>query len=119
MKTLFLAALLLFAHSAHAENWSDADRYREAAYLTLHVADWAQTRYAMRQEHGFREANPILGNHPHENKIDVFAIMTALAHVWVAHIIPKKHRNVFQYVSIGIKVGIVANNYSVGAKIQF
>lgn len=120
MKTLFIAALLLSAPLAHAENWSDADTYREATYLTLHAADWAQTRWILRhKEQGFYEANPMVGKHPHSDKLDEIAVATAFAHVYVASVLPKGFRKNFQYFSIGVKAGLIAHNFQLGIKAKF
>jgi len=36
------------------------------------VADWGQTRYIAMHEDAFHETNPILGGHPHRDKVDAF-----------------------------------------------
>ena len=39
----FFFILLLLSSSVFADEWREADTYREVAYLTVHSLDWAQT----------------------------------------------------------------------------
>ena len=137
MLKFILAALLLITSSAHAENknWSTADTVRESTYLVLLATDWAQTRSFMRIGNtcrarlpnmdksqtcsGYDEMNPFLGAHPHKDRVDITIIATAIAHVYVASILPANYRKAFQYVSIGVEAGAVFHNYSIGIKARF
>ena len=135
MKTLFLAALLLIPSVASADDWTSADSTREATYLVLLATDWAQTRSFLRSDKNCRarqpkldsnltctattEMNPLLGGHPHKDKVDITILATAIAHVYVASILPANYRKAWQYISIGVEAGAVAHNYSIGIKARF
>ena len=109
--------LLLVSSSAFAEPWSHEDTVRESVYLTLLAVDWAQTRSFLRN--GDEEANPFLGERPHQDKVDAVVILTGIAHVYVASILPESYRSAFQYVSIGVEVGAVSHNFSLGVRARF
>jgi hypothetical protein len=109
---------LLVSAPCLADPWTTADTYREATYLSLLAVDWAQTRSFLRQPNCY-EQNKFLGQHPSQNKLDAAVLITGLAHVYVANLLPEKYREPFQYISIGIEGGAVAHNISTGVNIKF
>lgn len=119
MLKFILAALLLIPSLACSDDWSAADTKREAIYLTLHAADWLQTRQIAKNPDKFRELNPILGTHPHVDKVDTLFLLSGLSHAFASKILPAEYRKVFQYITIGVRAGVVANNYNVGVKVKF
>jgi len=135
MKTLLLAALLLIPSVASADPWTTGDTVRESTYLVLLATDWAQTRSFIRSDKdcrarlpnmdktqtctGYIEMNPLLSAHPHRDKVDAMILATAIAHVYVASVLPANYRKAFQYITIGIEIGAVAHNYSIGIKARF
>ncbi len=109
-----------------ADPWSKADIEREAVYLTLHVADWGQTRNIVhRADTGCAggpkciELNPILGRNPSIRRVDTYFVVTALAHAAISHALPKDWRKGWQYLTIGMEAGVVGYNYSIGLKFDF
>jgi hypothetical protein len=122
---------LLSPTPAMADEWTTADTWRETAYLSLLTIDWAQTRSFLRAKpvttvvNGCTtttwdyEQNPILGKHPEQSHLDAAVIITGIAHVYIARLLPEKYRAPFQYISIGIEGGAVAHNFSLGVKAQF
>lgn len=118
MKLLFIT-LALFSLSAHADEWREADTYRESAYLTLHVMDWLQTRHIANNPDKFHEKNPILGTHPAVEQVDTYFAATGLLHYYVASILPAEYRKGFQYITIGMQAKSVSNNIALGIKFNF
>ena len=114
-----LAFFGLFAGQAAAGDWTNADTARQAAYLTLHAADWGQTRNIAKRPDEFYEVNPILGEHPSIRRVDSYMAFSALAHTAISYALPPKWRRRWQYASITVKAGIVGWNYSAGLKIDF
>lgn len=123
LRMIACAALLLISGATQAfDEWTPADSWREAAYLTLHTIDWAQTHAVARDPRWNdrdRELNPILGNRPSAGSIDRYFALTALAHVGVAVALPEKWRHTFQYVTVGFQAGVVARTYSFGVGARF
>lgn len=120
MKKLIAVLLAVFSLQANAaDSWSKSDVAREVAYLTLHVVDWRQTLIASKDPGRYAEQNPILGEHPSENRINGYFLATALLHVGVTHVLPAKWRPAFQYFWIGVEVVAIANNHKVGIRITF
>lgn len=115
---LFILALAA-APTHAADPWSDADIAREAVYLTLHAADWRQTRVAAERPDRFVETNPILGEYPSARRIDGYFAATALLHVGVVHVLPASWRPAFQYFWIGVEAGQAVRNYRVGVRMDF
>jgi hypothetical protein len=114
----FILALFLISSPAFADEWSREDTYREAAYLTLHTLDWAQTREIARNP-AYYEQNMYLGKHPTVRQVDRYFAAMALAHVGVAYLLPSEWRRPFQYLTIGVELGAVAHNFSIGISANF
>jgi hypothetical protein len=115
---LKLIILLLIATPCYAADpWTREDTYREAAYLTLLAADWAQTRSFRRAGHS--EANALLGERPSQSRVDSIILLTGIAHVGIVHALPSNWRDSFQIVSIGLEIFAVQHNVSVGIKARF
>ena len=113
-----MGVFLLSPMHALADEWTTADTWREAAYLSLLTVDWAQTRNFLRNPDCY-EQNKLLGQHPEQSHLDAAVIITGLAHVYIASVLPEKYRAPFQYISIGIEGGAVAHNFSLGATVKF
>jgi hypothetical protein len=70
------------------------------------------------------ETNPILGQHPSDAKIAVYAASAALLHAAVTYElvsqdVPKPVIRAWEYLSIGVEAGFVAHNYSIGLRMKF
>ena len=109
---------LLLPVSAQADSWDAADIQREATYQVLAAVDWGQTR-DIANHPGYHEQNAILGLHPSTSKINTYFATTALLHAGIAYMLPPKWRTPFEYITIGIEVGAVANNASIGLRVKF
>jgi hypothetical protein len=140
MKTFIV--LLLLCSSAQADEWSRVDTYREITYQTLAAVDWLQTRQISKichtpintvaingklyvdgndyQKHKHvTEMNPILGNCPSEDIVNVYFLITNITHYYIAKTLPEKYRVAFQYISIGFEGGVVAHNFAIGISAKF
>jgi hypothetical protein len=118
MKTIILV-LLLATMPAMADDWTIADKQREAVYLALHAIDWAQTRTIARNPDRWYEVNPILGEHPSVGRVDGYFAVMALAHIAVSNALPTRYRTAWQYVSIGFEAGVAGHNLSLGIGVKF
>lgn len=131
---LLLIFLLLFPSIAKAE-WTDADTVREAVYLSVLAIDWGQTlqiskhqakgcTYTVASGSGFgtkwsgdcdysemEEVNPLLGKHPSNAEINRFFIAGALLHYAIAKTLPSEWREPFQYLGIGLEIGVIGHNF--------
>ena len=128
MKTIILAVLLCFSFNCFADEWSKADSYREATYLTFLAVDWAQTCNISRNyapcvngsnPYHCSEQNSYLGDHPTLGAVNRYFLVTATLHAGVSYLLPEKYRAPFQYVTIGVEGGYVAYNFSIGISAKF
>lgn len=110
--------LMVLSKDVLADEWRTADTYREAAYLTAHALDWAQTHTIAANPDKFFERNPIIGRNPHSARVNRYFAITALIHYGVAKFLPHGWRENFQYVSIGIEGGQVVKNYMINIYIS-
>jgi len=113
-----LLIILLSIFLTGCATWSKGDKIREATWMVLHVVDYKQTQYAMERPDEFKELNPLLGDHPSEGRLNTFAVAGGLFHILVTNYL-EEHRTVWQNITIGMKIVVVANNYYVGAKVKF
>ena len=109
---------VLAISSARADGWTTNDTKREVAYLALHTMDWSQTRYIAKHPE-YYEQNSHLGKHPTVAQVNAYFASMALAHIRVAYLLPADWRHGFQYVTIGVELGWVTHNASIGIKMDF
>jgi hypothetical protein len=83
------------------------------------VADWGQTRYIAMHEDAFHETNPILGGHPHRDKVDAFFLGSIVVNNGIMIALPDKYRLYYAGTKIAIQAGYVIHNNSIGVKVDF
>lgn len=117
-----MVLFLLVASPSLADEWTTADTAREVTYLALHVVDWGQT-LDIENHPDLRETNPILGSHPSRGEINTYFIATGLLHPIVSYGLrkyaPDGWVQAWQYVTIGVELGAVGNNASIGIGFGF
>lgn len=121
MKTI-LTALLLASLNASAydfDDWTAADKTREAVYLAVDAVDWLQTRNIARNPERYYETNAILGQHPSIGRVNAYFASMMLVHVGIVTALPKEYRAAFQFTSIAYEVSYVAGNYKLGISAKF
>lgn len=118
MKYLFALWLCCLMNVSLAENrpWTEQEKLLGATALTLHAMDVAQTSYAMRQ--GYRELNPVIGSHPHEDKLAAIFVASAIGAYWFLDEV-QEHRKVTLYAIIGVKSILVGRHIGMGLKVRF
>jgi hypothetical protein len=104
---------------ASGSEWTTNDTYRQATFLVLDAADWAQTRNIARNPDKYFETNPSLGAHPTTSQVDKYFVGMALLNTGIAYALPTNYRAAFQYLSIGYEAGFVRRNLSIGIKVKF
>lgn len=116
-----IAALAVCAATssvAHAD-WTANDTKLEIAYQTIALIDLGQTQW-MRQQNEksffpkYEETNPILGPHPSRGQINRYFAVSSALHLAVSYFIPDEYRPYWQWITIGIEGGVVAQNMSMG-----
>jgi hypothetical protein len=108
--------------------WSSADVTLQAVFVVSMLADWNQTRFtiaAQRPVPGkagvhYQEQNPILGPHPSATRVDLYFLTMTVAHLSVAHVLPQgRWRTAWQLLGLGVQVGAVTHNASMGVGFRF
>jgi hypothetical protein len=114
-----VAVLIMVPLPCGADAWTKADTYREAAYLALHVVDWGQTLTIADNPDKWHEHNPVLGTHPSRGEVNNYFILTGLLHPVVSYILPRPYREIWQYSTIVLQIGVTANNARIGIGMGF
>jgi hypothetical protein len=115
----FLFLFLVSVNACAFDEWTTNDTYRQAAFLVLDAADWAQTRNIARNPDKWNETNPSLGAHPSTTDVDKYFVGMALINTSIAYALPSDYRAAFQYLSIGYESGFVRRNLSIGINAKF
>lgn len=107
--------------SPKAIAWDWDDTAMESLYMAAHIADWGQTRDIAQQcgEGSYAETNPIIGRCPSIVRVNAYFFTTALLHAGLAKMLPKKYRRMFQVGTLGMQIGYISNNASIGLKVNF
>jgi len=118
MKALVALWLCCLMNSTLAESkpWTEQEKLLGTVALALHATDVAQTTYGLRQ--GYHEMNPLLGRHPHEDKLAGFFVLSSLATYYFLDTHPE-HRKVSLYAIIGFKSILVGRHMEMGLKVRF
>ena len=115
----FIFLFLLSFNACAFDEWSEADKTREAVYLAVDTVDWLQTRNVARNPQMWHETNPILGQHPSVGSGNMYFVSMMLVHVGIVTALPSQYRSTFQYTSIAYEVSYVAGNYRLGISAKF
>lgn len=96
-----------------------------ALLITLNCADWAQTLDISDrgQELGIYETNALIGKQPDRADVNTYFAIAIPAQVITGFVIDKyagrKWRDYFWVGCIGVEAAMVANNYSLGLRVEF
>ena len=119
MFKIILIALALISTTTQAQSWTAEEQAWAATAGTFLLADWATTRYGTRHWHqGYYETNPIMGRHPHQDRVDLHFLMVIPAVYLFADYLPAYRREFLMGVT-AIELGYVANNLQIGWQIKF
>lgn len=130
-----LFALIPSARSyEYAEDWSKTDTAYQAAYIAVTSVDFVQTHWMARQDwqwdgEKYKETCPLfLNDHPHQDATWLIPI-SMVVHTLIAMALPPSYkmvngfdihpRRTWQLLWIGIEMGAVVNNASLGVKVEF
>lgn len=124
MKRFLILAVLtvLLAGCSHlpvAASWDKADIALGATFLALKATDYRQTSYGAARPERYREGNPLLGEHPSQEKIDLCFALSSAAELGIAHYLPPKYRKAWLIALSIISGAAVYNNYSIGIGLQW
>ena len=129
-KFIFLFLFLLSFNACAFDEWSEADKTREAVMVGVTTIDWLQTRNIARHNctnpdtgaHDCYENGPaaaFIGNNPSIGQVNNYFIASMLVHAGIVTALPSKYRAVFQFTSIAYEASYVAGNYKLGISAKF
>jgi len=104
------------------ESWSDSDRTLFVASQIAITADWATTRYGVRNRPslpGIRESNIILGPYPSTDRLDLYFVTMLVSNYYIADRLPSDNRGLYLIVRT-VSHGLAAqHNVQVGWQMRF
>lgn len=90
----------------------------EGMFLTAGMADWAQTRQISRDPHRHEEANPFLGPHPSQERVDRYMPMTGLAQMGVYSALPDEFKLPWALATAAGEIAAVSHNRRAGLDLR-
>lgn len=118
MKRLLLILLAAAAPAFAQDSWTRGDTIRQGVIVAASAVDWLQTLDI--QDHDCMwEQNPVMGHKPSRARVNEYFLASMGAHFVIARLLPRKWREGFQYLSIGMEVGMIAHNYHIGLRVKF
>jgi hypothetical protein len=101
----------------------------EVLWQMANAADWSQTRtIATEQDCGptvmrcyfpYYEANPILGERPTVEDVDLYFAASLLFHLAMSSSLQDHWKDWWQRSSLALELGAVGNNYAIGLSVRF
>lgn len=122
LNTIIISLLLCFSllhTNAYAGNWTKEDTFYQAASTVLQVADWGQARYISEHPEKYYEINPILGEHPSIEEVNIYFAGSIIGKTLISYLLPPKLRRIWQVGNIGASTYLVIRNNGIGIKIKF
>ena len=116
-----LFAVGLMGQSVQAQpsvDWSASDQALLVVGSVLHVMDWGQTRYIVKNSDRYRELNPILGEYPTMGEVNAYMLATAVLIPVLAHYLPE-YRSIILGLWVATQATVVGRNYSLGVRISW
>jgi len=123
MKKLLLLLLFCFPLLAQAEykDWSKWDKEMFWADMALMVTDHLTTRdMASRYDEGYKEHNPLLGEHPDKDTVDVFFLANYISHYYITDYLKnEEHRAWYLTARFVVNGAATINNLKIGLGLRF
>ncbi|MDD5048442.1 MAG: hypothetical protein PHH09_05880 [Methanoregulaceae archaeon] len=110
--------MVCFSLPVYADKWTKEDMAWQGAALLAIGVDWLQTKEIARNDE-YTETNPILGDYPSQNDVDLYFLGCGIVHTAISYYLPKKYRRYWQCVWVGIEVGHISHNINAGVRINF
>lgn len=110
---------LLIVNSRAADAWDATDKTLAAIAVTAAVIDWGQTRTIARNPDTWYERNNLMGPHPTVGEVDKHFAVGIVAGALIAHFLPATARKWFLGGVAAIEIGVVANNHSIGIRVDY
>ena len=108
-----LISLMLFIGCASSAPWSKTDKILWGTAISLKTVDYMQTKKLVKDPL-HHEKNPILGENPSQNTIDLYFATTAIGLTIIAHKLPPKWRKGWLVAASVISGICIARNFSIG-----
>ena len=121
MNKLLALVLLLVSTLTWADNrsWSESETTWGVVTANLIMLDYATTRdMSRRYNEGYREYNPILGQHPSTGQVDLYFVTAGLATWLIADNLDEYRKPFLQAVS-ALELVCVGNNLRIGLRVRF
>lgn len=116
MYKIILLILFLWPSILCAEDWSKTDTSFQGMYTALLIADWMQTK-KISKSNNHRETNIMIGDHPSEDKTDLYFTATAIINYQIAKRLSKPYRRYWQSFWTLFQFGFVEHNRRLGFKV--
>tara|TARA_R100000951_G_scaffold83868_1_gene71611 strand:- start:70 stop:483 length:414 start_codon:yes stop_codon:yes gene_type:complete len=120
MRKLLLLLLLPFTAHADYADWNKYDKELFWMSTTAIALDHLTTRdLASRYDEGYRERNPLLGDHPDKDTVDLFFLVNYVTHYYLTDYFQGDNRPVYMMTRLVVNGAASINNFNIGLGIRF
>ena len=120
MRKLLLLLLLPFTAQADYADWDQWDRDMFWTTTAMMAVYHLTTRdLASRYDEGYRERNPLLGEHPDKDTVDLFFLVNYVTHYYLTDYFQGEHRPVYMMVRLVVNGAASVNNFKIGLGVRF
>ena len=117
-----ILTLLLTAPLMAVDTWSTQDKALEGAFIASMAIDYRQTSDIHHTVPGrlpYYEQNVFMGRCPTQATINRYFLASTALQVLAVDLLPSKYRTVAQALTLGIEVGAIGHNYTIGLKFSY
>ena len=119
-KLLLLLFLLPLTANAEYKDWDKYDKELFWMSTTAIALDHLTTRdLASRYDEGYRERNPLLGEHPDKDTVDLFFLVNYVTHYYLTDYFQGDNRPVYMMVRLVVNGAASINNFNIGLGVRF
>jgi hypothetical protein len=118
-----ILSLLLTIPALASEPWTTQDKVLEGAFIAAMAIDYRQTSDIHRTVPGrcpYYEQNVIMGARPSQAMINRYFLTTTALQIAAVGLLPSgKWRTMAQAFTLGVEVGAIGHNYTIGLKFAY
>lgn len=119
-KLLLLLLLVPFIAQAEYADWDKYDKELFWMSTTAIAVDHLTTRdMASRYDEGYWERNPLLGDRPDTDTVDLFFLLNYVTHYYLTDYLQGEHRPIYLTARLVVNGLASANNLKIGLGLRF
>ena len=118
IKALIFILFFLLPVDVNADEWTYSDTVMQTGYSLILISDWNQT-LGIDSHDNLKESNKILGEHPSDDKINLYFASILYGHYYIAKKLDQPYRFMWQLILASHHYDAVQTNKRNGLYVDF